>query len=191
MVPSHDQKSGFTKPPFLIEHATVIFRINCCDARLAGAPTCVVKPQTVQGHITSLLSKLHRLPAAARIKFNSLMLTYRRQAGAAPSYLNKTLQTHANPQLLHGRLPKSISRLHMTDKRPDADTTRGKAKGTHHEGEDGSNDVSCIWQSKKWCIQILRVHFSFFFFKSKLFTSLLQRFLMMQERVKCPGKCYN
>lgn len=147
MVPSHDQISGFTKPPFLIEHATqllvqatVIFRISCCHARLAGAPTCVVKPQMVQGHITSLLFKLHRLPVAACMKLNSLMRTYRRRAGAAPPYLNKTHQTHATPHLLHRRLQRASAGSAWLTK----DTTREKAKGTHHEGE-----------RVKWCFMYL------------------------------------
>ncbi|XP_038562053.1 uncharacterized protein LOC119893791, partial [Micropterus salmoides] len=79
--------------PYLIQYATqllvqamVISRLDYCNALLAGLPACAVKPlQMVQNaavfdqpkrtHVTPLLSDLHWLTVASRIKFESLMLT--------------------------------------------------------------------------------------------------------------------
>lgn len=78
--------------------ATVISRINYCNALLTGAMVCVcvcvVKPfQVIQAHLvfnqpkrahSSLpLIELHWLPVDC--KFTSLMLTYREPAGKAVS----------------------------------------------------------------------------------------------------------
>ncbi len=85
----------------------VISRLDYCNALLAGLPACAVKPfQMVQNaaarlvfdlprrtHVTPLLSDLHWLPVASRIKFKSLMLAYRVTTGSAPIYLNSIIQT--------------------------------------------------------------------------------------------------
>ena len=100
---------------FLSEHATqllvqalVLSRLDYCNALLAGLPACTIKPlQLIQNaaarvvfnepkraHVTPLLTKLHWLPVAARVKFKSLTLAYRTTTGSAPFYLNSLLQTY-------------------------------------------------------------------------------------------------
>ncbi len=91
--------------PFLTQHAAqlalVIYRLDQCNALLAGLPSCTIKPlQMIQNaaaqlvfsepkraHVTPLFFSLHWLPVAARIKLKTLMLAYRTTTGSAPSYL--------------------------------------------------------------------------------------------------------
>ncbi|KAI2647987.1 hypothetical protein H4Q32_026596 [Labeo rohita] len=92
--------------PFLTEQATqllvqalVIFRLDYCNALLAGLPSCTIKPlQMIQNaaarlvfnepkraHVTPLFITLHWLPVAARIKFKTLMLIEQPQAQRPPT----------------------------------------------------------------------------------------------------------
>ncbi len=92
--------------PFLSEHATqllvqalILFRLDYCNALLAGIPASSIKPlQLIQNaaarlifnepkrmHITPLFIKL---PIAAHIKFKALMFAYKTTTGSAPLYLN-------------------------------------------------------------------------------------------------------
>ncbi len=94
--------------PFLTEHAAqllvqalVIYRLDYCNALLAGLPSNTIKPlQMIQNaaarlvfkepkraHVTPLFVSLHWLPVAARIKFKTLMLAYR----TAPSYFHSRI----------------------------------------------------------------------------------------------------
>ncbi|KAJ8401317.1 hypothetical protein AAFF_G00385480, partial [Aldrovandia affinis] len=103
--------------PFLTQEATqllvqalVMSRPDDCDSLLAGLPACAIKPlQLVQNaaarlvfnqlkftHVTPLLSSLHWLPIAARIRFESLLLSFQAARGIAPPYL-QTLITPYTP----------------------------------------------------------------------------------------------
>ncbi len=98
--------------PFLTQHAEqllvqalVIFRLDYCNALLAGLPSCTMKPlQMIQNaaarlvfsepkraHVTPLFVSLHWLPGAARIKFKTLMLANRTATGSAPSYFHSLI----------------------------------------------------------------------------------------------------
>lgn len=59
--------------------------------------------------IAPQLIEFHCLPIAARMKFKSLMLTYRAPAGSAPSHLNDLVWAHASPHS-----PRSAHELHLT-----------------------------------------------------------------------------
>ncbi len=98
--------------PFLTQHAAklllqalVISRLDYCNAPLAGLPSCTIKPlQMIQNaaarlvfsehkraHVTPLFISLHWLSVVARIKFKTLMLTYRTATGSAPSYFHSLM----------------------------------------------------------------------------------------------------
>ncbi len=98
--------------PFRTPHATqllvqalVIFRLDYCNALLAGLPSNTIKPlQMIQNaaarlvfnepkraHVTPLFISLHWLPVAACIKFKTLMLAYRTATGSAPSYFHSLI----------------------------------------------------------------------------------------------------
>ncbi len=91
---------------FRTEHATqllvqalVIYRLDYCNDLLVGLPTCAIRPlQMIQNtavclvfnepkraHVTLLLISLHWLQVTARIKFMSLVLTYRTATGSSPT----------------------------------------------------------------------------------------------------------
>ncbi len=101
--------------PFLTEHAAqllvqalVIYRLDYCNALLAGLPSNTIKPlQMIQNavarlvfnepkraHVTPLFVSLHWLPVAARIRFKTLMLAYRTTTGSAPTYFHSLLWIH-------------------------------------------------------------------------------------------------
>ncbi len=98
--------------PFLTQHAAqllvqalVIYRLDYCNALLAGLPSCAIKPiQMIQNaaaqlvfsepkraHVTPLLISLHWLPVTACIKFKTLMLAYRTATGSEPSFFNSLI----------------------------------------------------------------------------------------------------
>ncbi len=101
--------------PFLTQHAAqlllqalVISRLDYCNAPLAGLPSCTIKSlQMIQkasarlifsehkrAHVTPLYISLHWLSVVARIKFKTLMLTYRTATGSAPSYFHSVLRIY-------------------------------------------------------------------------------------------------
>ncbi len=89
----------------LLVQALVISRLDYCNARLAGLPSCTIKPlQMIQNaaarlvfsepkraHVTPLFISLHWLPVAARIKFKTLMLAYRTFTGSTPFYFHSLI----------------------------------------------------------------------------------------------------
>ncbi len=96
--------------PFLTEHAAqllvqalVIYRLDYCNALLAGLPSNTIKPlQMIQNaaarlvfnepkraHVTPLFISLHWLPVTARIKFKTLTTT-----GSAPTYFHSLLRIY-------------------------------------------------------------------------------------------------
>ncbi|KAK3552211.1 hypothetical protein QTP86_005890, partial [Hemibagrus guttatus] len=106
--------------PFLSTQATqvlvqslVISRLDYCDSLLAGLPLNAIRPlQMIQNaaaplvfnlpkfsHTTPLLL-LHWLPVAARIRFKTLMLTYKAKNGPAPSYLKALVTPRTAPRSL-------------------------------------------------------------------------------------------
>ncbi len=82
--------------------------LTICNALLAGLSASSIKPlQLIQNaaarlifnepkrtQVTPLFINLHWLPIAARIKFKTLMFTYRTTSCSAPLYLNSVLQTY-------------------------------------------------------------------------------------------------
>src|SRR4029434_7055770 len=107
--------------PYLTQYGTQLLvqtlvnsRLDYCNALLTGLPACVVKllqmiqnaaarlvfNQPKRAHVTPLLIDLHWLPVPARIKFKSLMLAYRVNAGSAPTYLNAFVRANVTPRML-------------------------------------------------------------------------------------------
>ncbi len=60
-------------------------------------------------HVTPLFINLHRLPVAARIKFNALMFAYRITYCSAHLYLNSLLQTYMPSRSLHSASERQIT----------------------------------------------------------------------------------
>ncbi|XP_076854565.1 uncharacterized protein LOC143509593 [Brachyhypopomus gauderio] len=115
--------------PFLSREATqvlvqslVISRLDYCNSLLAGLPMHAIKPlQLIQNaaarlvfnlpkfsHVTPLLSSLHWLPVAARIKYKTLVLAYKAKNGPAPPYLMAMVKPRCIPRALRA---SSMSRL--------------------------------------------------------------------------------
>ncbi len=79
--------------------------LDYCNARLAGHPSCTIKPLQMirnaaarlvfskpkSAHVTPHFISLHWLSVAARIKFKTLMLAYRTATGSAPSYFHSLI----------------------------------------------------------------------------------------------------
>ncbi len=92
----------------LLVQALALFRLDYCNALLAGLPASSIKPlklihnaaarlifnEPKRMHVTPLFINLHWLPIAARIKFKALMFDYKTTSGSAPLYLNSLLQTY-------------------------------------------------------------------------------------------------
>ncbi len=55
---------------------------------------CSGMPGLQRAHVTPLFISLHWLPAAARIKFKTLMLAYRTTTGSAPTYFHSLLRIY-------------------------------------------------------------------------------------------------
>ncbi len=79
--------------PRLLQRAPSRSSSLCCETLTNGSARLVFD-QPKRTHVTPLLSDLHWLPVASRIKFKSLMLAYRVTTGSAPIYLNSIIQTY-------------------------------------------------------------------------------------------------
>ena len=96
-------------------HAFVTSRLNASNYLLLGLPECQIKKlQSIQStaarlvtlkkkrnHITPILMGLHWLPVLQRIKFKTLLLTYKYLHGLAPPYISELLVplNHGSRQL--------------------------------------------------------------------------------------------
>ncbi|XP_036390590.1 uncharacterized protein LOC118781699, partial [Megalops cyprinoides] len=92
----------------LLIQATVLPRLDYCNALLAGLPACTTQPlQLIQNaaarlifnlpkfsHVTPLLKSLHWLPVAARIRFKTLTLAFSAVNRTAPAYLHELIQPY-------------------------------------------------------------------------------------------------
>ena len=92
----------------VLVQALVISRLDYCNSLLIGLPACAIRPlQLIQNaaarlvfnlpkfsHTTRLLRSLHWLPIAARIRFKTLVLTYRAMNGSAPAYIQEMVKPY-------------------------------------------------------------------------------------------------
>ncbi len=92
----------------LFVQALVIYRLDYCNALLAGLPSNRIKPlkmiqnaaarlvfnEPKRAHVTPLFVSLHWLPVAARIQFKTLMLAYKPTTGSAPPYFHSHTNLH-------------------------------------------------------------------------------------------------
>ncbi len=130
--------------PFLTQHAApllvqalVISRLDYCNALLSGLPSSTIKPlQIIQNaaarlvfsepkraHVTPLFISQHWLPAAAHIKFKTLMIAYKTTTGSAPyipsrspSYFHSLLRIYIpsrSPSYFH-----SLLRIYIPSRSP-------------------------------------------------------------------------
>ncbi|KAI4887534.1 hypothetical protein NFI96_017105 [Prochilodus magdalenae] len=111
--------------PFLSQEATqllvqslLISRLDYCNSLLAGLPLRAIRPlQLFQNaaarlifnlpkftHVTPLLRSLHWLPVVARIRFKTLMLTYKAKNGPAPPYLMATVKSRSVLRVLRASM---------------------------------------------------------------------------------------
>src|SRR4029434_9296303 len=67
---------------------------------IQNATTRLVFNQPKRAHVTPLLTDLHWLPVAARIKLNSLMLAYSVVAGSSATNLNALVRANVTPRIL-------------------------------------------------------------------------------------------
>jgi len=84
----------------------ILSRINCCNAVLHCAPSCIVKKlQRVQNnaartvlqtprrsHASPLLRMLHWLPVQQRIDYKVALLTFKVRNKSLPAYLRRLIQ---------------------------------------------------------------------------------------------------
>ncbi|XP_036409823.1 uncharacterized protein LOC118795431, partial [Megalops cyprinoides] len=89
----------------LLVQASMLYRLDYCNALLAGLPACTIQPLQLIPNaaarliynlpkfscVTLLLRSLHWLPIEARIRFKTLTLTF----SAVPTYLQDLIQPYA------------------------------------------------------------------------------------------------
>ena len=108
-------------PPLV--QALVISRLDYYNSLLAGLPASAIKPlQHIQNaaaqivyNLPKLFRDLHRLPVAARIRFKTMVLTYKAVNGTALTYLQALIRPHtpARADWLAGTaIPESKQRSH-------------------------------------------------------------------------------
>ncbi len=103
--------------------AHVISWLDYCNALLAGLPLSTIKPLQMmiqnaaarlvfngpkRAHVTPLFISFHWLPVAGRIKFKTLMLTYRTTTGSAPAYFHSLMTIY-----IPSRSLRSASERHL------------------------------------------------------------------------------
>ena len=109
----------------LLVQALVLSKLDYFNSLLAGLPACATRPlQRIQNavahlvfnlprrsHVTPLLISLHWLPVTARIRFKTLLLTFRAVNGTAPDYIKSppTLRSSSDNRLVNPPLKTAWS----------------------------------------------------------------------------------
>ncbi|KAK0132041.1 hypothetical protein N1851_033159 [Merluccius polli] len=103
----------------LLVPALVLSRLDYCSSLLAGLPASAIKPlQRIQNpaarlvfnlpkfsHVTPPFRDLHWLPVAARIRFKTMVPTYKAVNGTAPTHLQALVRPHAPARTTSARWP--------------------------------------------------------------------------------------